>query len=157
MVTKKRTKKGTGGTAAEKTAAKTSKKTATEKPKKEAVQKGSHDINALFNQLANLKAKKDNIQQREDEVKEAIKKSGFDEKEITTTKGHTFIRVEQNNHEIHKPGIVKALGKDTFIKYAKISASDIKKAIGDAGLQNLVDKGTVKKKEPTVYFKMKKK
>lgn len=154
MVTKKRTKKGTGGTAAEKTATKTTKDS-TKKAK--TAQKGSHDINALFNQLAKLKEQKDEIKERENKIKEAIKKSGFDEKEITTTKGYTFIRVEQSNYDIHKPGIVKALGKETFIKYAKISASDIKKAVGDAGLQDLINKGTVKQKEPTVYFKMKKK
>lgn len=149
MVTKKRTKKETGGTAAEKTAAK--------KSKEETKSNEAYDVDELFNQLADLKKQKDSIEEQEKEIKAAIKESGFDEKKITTTKGYTFTQTVRNNYDVHKPGTVKALGKDTFIKYAKINASDIKKAIGDAGLQDLIEKGTVQTKEPTVYYTLKKK
>lgn len=164
MITRKRAKRTTvskpKSTSKKRTTQKSTKKPLLKKiektPKKVPKKAPVFGIDSIFNQLAELKKEKDAIKKIEDGLKEAIKSSGFNDNSITTSRGFTFKRVERPKFEVHKAGAVKALGKDTFIKYAKITATDIKKAIGDAGLQDLLDKGTVKQKKSTIYYALQK-
>jgi len=111
-----------------------------------------------YTRLAELKVQKKEI---EKEVKELEKKiMDKNPKDVVETefgklqlKGRTKYDVE--TYDVYKQ-IIRGfkVKKETFLKHCTISTTNIKKMIGEVGLQKLQESGSVQEKPKTFYYSL---
>lgn len=108
---------------------------------------------AMLDRLVRLKVRAKQIEEQIKDVQEAIFASE-DYPEIHQVANLGMIKLtRRQNYKIPSNGLlIQEVGQTTFNERAKMSASEVKKAVGETGFEALLDKGVILEGKASEYY-----
>ena len=109
----------------------------------------------LLEQLGYLKVKMDEYKEEMSAVQEEILSRADAPKKAKVPYG-TLTQGSRTEWSVTNiPKVYKIIGVKTFLEICSLPVGKLKKAIGELGITKLMDRGLVKKGDPTYYYSLK--
>lgn len=108
---------------------------------------------AMLDRLVRLKVRAKQIEEQAKEVQEAIFASeDYPNEHMVQNLGMIRLSRRQNYSIPTNAGLIKEVGQTTFNERAKMSPSEVKKAVGEKGFEVLLEKGVVLEGKLSEYY-----